>query len=125
MDKILMIGVGGGLGSIVRYLLSTSIQSKLENASFPFGTIVVNIAGCLVIGFLSYLSDVKGVISSDLRMFLFIGVLGGFTTFSTYMFELAEQLRDAQWLAASGYFALHNLGGWAAMILGLMIGKWI
>ena len=120
--KLLLIALAGGVGTLARYGLGGLVQ---EGKMFPWGTVAVNLLGCLAFGLIYSALDRRMMLGGDIKIFLLIGFMGGFTTFSTYMFELAEQLRDAQWLAASGYFALHNLGGWAAMILGLMIGKWI
>jgi CrcB protein len=120
--KLLLIALAGGVGTLARYGLGGLVQ---DDRMFPWGTVSVNLLGCLAFGAIYSALDRRMMLGGDIKIILLIGFMGGFTTFSTYMFELAEQLRDAQWLAASGYFALHNLGGWAAMILGLMIGKWI
>ncbi|MBN2086213.1 MAG: fluoride efflux transporter CrcB [Anaerolineales bacterium] len=123
MEKLWIIGVGGGIGSIVRFLLSTYVQEKLNNATFPFGTIVVNIAGCLFIGMLSYLSDVKGVIGSDARAFLFIGLLGGFTTFSTFGNETVNLIRGGEYLQGMLNIACQLGIGIAAVIAGRILAQ--
>ena len=123
MEKLLIIGVGGGIGSIVRFLLSTSVQEKLNNATFPFGTLVVNITGCLVIGMLSHLSDAKGIISSDLRAFLFIGLLGGFTTFSTFSNETVNLIRGGEYIQGTINIACQLFIGIGAVIAGRLLAQ--
>jgi fluoride exporter len=123
MEKLLIIGVGGGIGSIVRYVLSTAIQEKLENASFPYGTLVVNISGCLLIGLFAYLADVRGVISSDMRLLIFIGFLGGFTTFSTFSNETIGLLRGGEYLQGIANVALQLCVGLLAVVAGRIIGQ--
>jgi CrcB protein len=123
MEKLLIIGVGGGIGSIVRNVLSTAIQEKLENASFPYGTLVVNISGCLLIGLFAYLADVRGVISSDMRLLIFIGFLGGFTTFSTFSNETIGLLRGGEYLQGIANVALQLCVGLLAVVAGRIIGQ--
>jgi fluoride exporter len=120
--KLLLIAVAGGIGTLCRYGLGGAVQ---EGKLFPWGTVSVNLLGCFAFGLIFAALGRRALIGTDLQFILLLGFMGGFTTFSTYMFELSEQLRDGQWFAASYYFALHNLGGWATMILGLFLGKWI
>lgn len=112
MIKILLIGLGGGLGAIARYFLSTFIQHAANTAMFPIGTLVVNTLGCFIIGGLSYLVDVRGMFTPELRMLTFTGFLGGFTTFSTFGNETMALLRDGE----TGY-VFANVG--LHMVLGL------
>jgi fluoride exporter len=120
--KLLFIALAGGLGTLCRYGLGGLVQ---DGKLFPWGPVSVNLLGCLAFGLIFSALDRRSLIGGDVQIVILLGFMGGFTTFSTYMYELVGQLRDQQWLAASGYFALHNLGGWAAMILGLFVGKWI
>ncbi|MCC6125009.1 MAG: CrcB family protein [Pirellulales bacterium] len=122
--KLLYIALAGAAGTLCRYGLGKFAQN-LFGESFPWGTVSVNLLGCLAFGLVWTSLEDRWPTSGETRFIILVGFMGAFTTFSTYMFEIAEQLRSAQWLAASGYFALHNLGGWAAMILGLFLGKWI
>jgi CrcB protein len=113
MINILLIGMGGALGSIARYLVSGWMQAISRNATFPLGTLTVNVVGCFVIGFLAQLAESWGMFTSEARAFVFIGILGGFTTFSTFGNETYN-------LAHSGEMAsaLANVG--ANVILGLL-----
>jgi fluoride exporter len=122
--KLLCIALAGAVGTLCRYGLGGLMQ-ELAGKSFPWGTLTVNLLGCLAFGLVWSLSEGRWTISGEMRAIILVGFMGGFTTFSSYMYEFADQLRDAQWRAATGYFALHNLGGWAAMIAGLLIGRWI
>ncbi len=85
--KILAIGSGGFIGAVSRYLLGGGVQTYFSSSSFPFGTAIVNILGCLLIGLLAGLFEVKQWINPELRLFVFVGILGGFTTFSTFINE--------------------------------------
>jgi CrcB protein len=91
---ILWVGLGGCLGSIARYLLSEYVQGK-TGGSFPFGTLVVNVAGCFVIGGLTALFEGTLLPTPEARAFLIAGILGGFTTFSAFGNETLLLLREA------------------------------
>lgn len=110
--KILMVGLGGAGGSILRYLASGYVQQLFDSATFPYGTLVVNVLGCLLIGFLSELAEAHGMFTAETRALLLIGMLGGFTTFSTFGNESMNLLRDGE-----GTLALMNIG--ASIMLGL------
>jgi CrcB protein len=99
--KLLWVGLGGFLGSVLRYLVSGWAQSATGSVSFPFGTFAVNAIGCFAIGGLSYLADARGMLGPEARLFLIVGVLGGFTTFSAFGNETMNLLRDGQVLHAS------------------------
>ncbi len=94
--KIIAVGLGGCIGAVLRYLVSGWTQGMSGNSTFPVGTLAVNAAGCLVIGYLGGLSDNAGALSAMLRLFLLVGVLGGFTTFSTFGYETMALVRDGQ-----------------------------
>ncbi len=108
---ILAIGLGSFLGGIARYLLSLAIQTKV-GVAFPFGTLAVNVVGCLLIGAVFGLAE-KGNLSPEGRLFLATGVLGGFTTFSAFSYETVAMLRDGQ----VGYAAAYVTG---SVLLGLL-----
>lgn len=99
-QQILLVGLGGCIGSVARYLVSTWVQSRSASL-FPFGTLAVNVLGCLLIGALMGLSVERESLSPNLRLLLVTGVLGGFTTFSAFGYEtLALALIEHQpWLA--------------------------
>ncbi len=100
MLRILLVGVGGFLGSIGRYLLGDAVHRAAGSALFPYGTLAINGLGCLGIGLIGGLAETRGALSGETRAFLMIGVLGGFTTFSTFGYETFQLLRDGQALPA-------------------------
>jgi CrcB protein len=116
--EILAVGLGGFIGSILRYLVSGWAQTLSASGSFPYGTLAVNVAGCLVLGLLGGLSDSLGVFSPTARALLFIGVLGGFTTFSTFGYETTALARDGQMAAALANVGLSVVLGLAAAWVG-------
>ena len=118
MSNLLFIGFGGFLGSILRYLLSGYVQGVLKSADFPCGTIAVNLAGCLMIGFLSQLAESQGIFTSQTRSLLFIGFLGGFTTFSTFGNETMNLFRDRENVLAVFNLVIHTAFGLGAVWLG-------
>lgn len=118
LRTLLLIGTGGFVGSILRYLMSGYVQQLSKSIQFPFGTLAVNIAGCLVIGFLAELADLRSAIAGDTRAFLFVGILGGFTTFSAFGNETMHLLRDGELLLACGNVTAHVVLGLAAVWLG-------
>lgn len=112
MDKILWVGTGGFVGSVLRYLVSGYIQELSGSIDLPYGTFAVNIIGCFAIGFLSELVEMRGVLTAEVRVLLITGALGGFTTFSTFGNETMALLRDGQ-----TNLALLNIG--ASIVAGL------
>ncbi len=118
MNKLLLIGVGGFIGSVLRYLVSGYIQQLTKSIVFPYGTLAVNVAGCMVIGFLSYLADTRGLFTTETGTFAFVGLLGGFTTFSTFGNETLNFLRDGENIFALVNVGLHIGGGLTAVWLG-------
>ena len=121
MIKILLVGLGGMVGSICRYLVSGWVSSPW----LPVGTLTVNVVGCLLIGFLFGLSEIRDLFSSSTRLLLMVGLLGGFTTFSTFGLETVNLMRDAQMWAALANVALHVILGFLAVYLGLAAAEWI
>jgi fluoride exporter len=111
--RIVLVGVGSLVGGVLRYGLSTWVHRVLDNPWFPYGTLAVNVLGCLVIGFLAGLAETRTAFTSEARLFLFVGILGGFTTFSSFALETFSLARDTQNVAA-----LINIG--LQLILGLL-----
>ena len=96
MFKLLLIGTGGFIGSVMRYVAGGLIFRILRKPYFPYGTLIVNVFGCFLIGFISGLSENRQLFSTETRTFIFIGLLGGFTTFSTFGYEVFNFARDGQ-----------------------------
>jgi len=99
MKETVVAFLGGGVGTVFRYWLSGSVY-RFVASTFPFGTLLVNGLGCLLIGFLMSLFEERFVVEPLLRVFLTIGVLGGFTTFSTFSYETVSLLREGSILIA-------------------------
>lgn len=120
-----MVGLGGAMGAVCRYLVYELCLNLPKLAWLPLGTMMVNISGCLVIGFLGGVAEIRGAFSPEVRALLFIGFLGGFTTFSTFGFELFAFFRNGQ--AGMALFnALFQvvfgiLGVWAGFSLAKII----
>ena len=121
MKIILAIGMGSFLGGISRYLLSLYIQQKFSS-SFPFGTLVVNIIGCFLIGIILGLTD-KGNLTQEWRLFFATGIIGGFTTFSAFSGETINMLQDGQLWYAILYIAVSLIVGLIATFIGISIIK--
>jgi CrcB protein len=96
--RILLVLIGGGLGSVARYLTSTWMANRF-GAAFPWGTLTVNVAGAFVIGLIATLADDYGRIGPQARLLLVVGVLGGFTTFSSFSLETFRLGQDGELLS--------------------------
>jgi fluoride exporter len=119
---LLIIGTGGFLGTIARYLTQQGI-SKILPIIFPYGTLTVNIAGCFLIGIIYALADRGSALSPEWRIFLTTGFCGGYTTFSAFSFESYNLIRDEQYLYLSLYVGLSIILGIMATFLGIILIK--
>lgn len=117
MTKLFIIGMGGFIGSVLRYLAGGVVQTISKSMSFPFGTFFVNVFGCFLIGLLAYLSESRGLFSDSSRAFVFIGILGGFTTFSTFSNETFNLIKDGE-----TFLALVNI---LAQVFFCLIAVWL
>lgn len=115
--NILLIAIGGAIGSVGRYLLS-SLVYDLVPSLFPFGTFAVNLVGCVLFGLVAGAAEQRFALGPEGRAFVLIGLLGGFTTFSTFTFESLQLARDGQFAWA----AMNVIGQVAAGLIGLWAG---
>ena len=123
MKEVILIGLGGGVGAICRFLLSRSIQLVFPLV-FPLGTLVVNVLGSFFIGFLSILILTRvGSFGTELRALLLIGLLGGFTTFSTFSLESIEIWENGEGIKFIFYILLSVALGIMAAYGGLILGR--
>jgi len=111
MKQLLIVALGGGLGSAARYLVSGWILHRTTSWNFPLGTFTVNVAGCLLVGVLGGLVVKHEVLSPDWRLFLFTGIAGGFTTFSAFGLETFHLVRRGEVGIAAAYVALSVVVG--------------
>jgi len=118
MLKVIYVGLGGFIGASLRYLISMG-ASKTFNLDIPMGTLIVNILGGLLIGFIMELSLSTDIISSDLRLFLTTGILGGLTTFSTFSYETINLLNSGAYIWGIINIILNVL----LSLIGVVIGK--
>ena len=120
--NVLLVALGGSIGAVARYGLAGLVQ-RFTTPYFPLGTFVVNIVGCLVFGILAGIAEQRFVLGPQARAFLLIGILGGFTTFSSFTFETFQLLRDAEFMQAS----LNAIGqvviGLGAMWVGVVLAR--
>jgi fluoride exporter len=118
MRNLFLVGTGGFLGSAARYLLSGLVTQASGAARFPLGTLVVNLLGCLAIGLLAGMAEHRHAFSAATRLFLFTGILGGFTTFSAFAFETYFLGREQAWGAGLANIGLQVVLGLAAVWVG-------
>ena len=118
--NLLLIAIGGALGSVLRYLLSVFVL-RASGSLFPFGTFAVNLAGCIAFGAIVGAAQQRFILTPDARAFVLIGLLGGFTTFSSYAYESFALLQDGQFLAAGlnvvGQVTAGLFGVWAGYVI--------
>ncbi|RPI04825.1 MAG: fluoride efflux transporter CrcB [Ignavibacteriae bacterium] len=124
MRNYILVFLGGGLGASARYYLSGTVYRFLPS-DFPYGNLIVNITGCFTIGLLMTMMEERFLSDPSLRVFLTIGILGGFTTFSSFSYETVALLRDAEFLRASLNIGASVFGCLAATILGMFIGRFV
>ncbi|HEX3144821.1 MAG TPA: fluoride efflux transporter CrcB [Pyrinomonadaceae bacterium] len=127
MVKIFLAGAGGFFGSILRYSLSGFVQDASRSIHFPYGTLAVNLIGCFAIGFLSQLAETRGLFTAETRTLVFVGVLGGFTTFSAFANETMNLWREGQSSLAAlniaGHLVLCLAAVWISRALAFQIWR--
>jgi CrcB protein len=120
-----VIGLGGALGSMLRFGLGSLIDSNVQKSGyiFPWGTIIVNVTGCFVIGFIYTISVGEGrmILSSLTRQFIMIGILGGYTTFSSFSLQTLTLAQSGQWWGAAANVVLSVVLCLAGVWLGAML----
>jgi CrcB protein len=116
MTNLLWVASGGAIGAALRYLISMKIAVE-SGGTFPWGTLTVNMIGCLVIGLMWSVTEHKTA-SDGLLLFLMVGLIGSFTTFSTYGLEGIQMIQSGKLLAGGGYIILSNVAGLLLVLVG-------
>lgn len=119
MKEILIIGAGGFLGAVLRYIAIISMQVFKTKHAIPVGTLLVNVIGCLLIGFLAVMAENGRILTPDTRNFLIVGILGAFTTFSTFGYESMTMLKSGAGIAFVLNIGLQLGLGLVAVWLGM------
>ena len=122
MSLWLAIMMGGALGSAARYAVSLSMSAKL-GPEFPFGTLSVNVIGCLLIGLLGVVLSGPWALREELRLAILIGGLGGFTTFSSFGADTLNLIDQGRWSAAMVYISVSNIAALLAVWIGQRLGR--
>jgi len=124
MDMILVVGAGGGVGAVLRYLASGAVY-RWTSSDFPYGTLAVNVLGSLLLGFIVQLAESRTGPGPLMKMFLTVGLCGGFTTFSTFSLETMKLFMEGSYLAAAanaaGSVLLCLFGVWLGVLLARLI----
>lgn len=127
MRNLILVGLGGFLGAILRFSVSDLVQNWFRSVSFPSGTLVVNLLGCFLLGGLSHAAELRGLMSAEARAFMFIGLLGAFTTFSTFGNDTVSLIRKGEQVISLLNIGLHlGLGltaVWLGQTLVSLVGK--
>ena len=119
MGLFVAVGVGGGIGALARYYIAAAFQSV--GAAFPWGIFIVNITGGLLMGLIVEASALRLSLSPELRAFLTVGILGGYTTFSTFSLDSALLLQKGAYAMAAAYM----IGSVVLSVLALFAGLWL
>jgi CrcB protein len=124
MITYLWIALGGALGTIARFAVSSALD-RMIGETFPWGTVVVNISGCLVIGLLATITGPDGrvVVGPDLRQFMLVGLCGGYTTFSSFSLQTLNLIRNGELMGAAGNAAISFAACMLAVWIGAIVGQ--
>ncbi|MDD5424757.1 MAG: fluoride efflux transporter CrcB [Candidatus Omnitrophica bacterium] len=124
MNNLAQLLIGGALGTVSRYAMSVFVYRTM-GADFPYGTLAVNLTGCFIIGFLAAITEDRFIFGSNIRLFLMIGFCGAFTTFSTFILETANLIKDGESFRALLNVLLSVIIGFLVFRLGLLAGELI
>lgn len=123
--QIILVGLGGFIGSSLRFAMSGWVQRMFPYSQFPYGTMSVNVLGCLLIGYLGGVAEQRQTLEAGTRLFLLVGVLGGFTTFSTFAYESLALAQDSLYFKMMLNVVLQVVIGFSAAWLGLIVARFI
>jgi CrcB protein len=120
--KLFLIALFGAVGTLARYGLQGLVQTRVTS-TFPYGTLLINLTGCLLLGFIGQLTLNRMLISSDLRIAIAVGFFGGYTTFSSFGWETAKMLEDGEWLRATTYVGTSVIAGLLLSVAGIRLAN--
>jgi len=121
---VLLVALGGGIGSATRYLVGGWFASRFGPA-FPYGTFVINVTGSFIVGFFLAFAQERVSLSPYWRLFFAVGFVGGYTTFSTFEYESVRLLQDGEMLLGAVYLLGSVLTGGLAAVGGIVLGRWV
>jgi len=122
LSKLVLLALAGAAGTLARYGLAGFVH-KLSGASFPLGTLAVNLTGCFFAGLLWTLFENRWPVSGETRVIVLLGFLGAFTTFSAYILETGELVRSAEWMYAVVNVIMQTSLGFIALFAGVTLGR--
>lgn len=120
--RLTLIAIFGAIGTLARYVLQGVVQVRTGSA-FPYGTLVVNLSGCFLLGLIGQFTMNRLVISPDWRVAIAVGFFGGYTTFSSFGWETAKMLEDGEWLRATTYVSASVVAGLLLSVAGIRIAN--
>jgi fluoride exporter len=120
--KLFLIALFGAIGTLARYGLQGLVQTRM-GTTFPYGTLLINLTGCLLLGFIGQLTLNRMLISSELRIAIAVGLFGGYTTFSSFGWETAKMLEDGEWLRATTYVGASVIAGLLLSVAGIRLAN--
>ena len=124
VQKLIYLSLAGALGTLARYGLSGFVN-KINGTSFLYGTLVVNLVGCFFAGLLWTLFEHRWPVTAETRLIVLVGFMGAFTTFSAFILESGELAHSAEWLSAAANITLQNGLGFAALFVGVSLGRMV
>ncbi|HKN73587.1 MAG TPA: fluoride efflux transporter CrcB [Candidatus Acidoferrum sp.] len=120
--RVLLIAIFGAIGTLARYGLQGVVQVRTGGV-FPYGTLLINLTGCFLLGLLGQFTMNRMVISPDWRVAMTVGFFGGYTTFSSFGWETAKMLEDGEWLRATSYVAASVIAGLFLSVAGIRLAN--
>lgn len=122
MSRYVMIAVGGAIGAIARYQVASLIQARVP-VGFPYGTFVVNVTGCLIMGMVTALLTDRLVTNPNWRFLIPIGFVGAYTTFSTFELEVFQAINEGAWSIAAANVVASCIAGYVALWIGFVVAR--
>ena len=123
MTTVLLVGAGGFVGSVMRYMVGIWVQSVAGNSWIPYGTLTVNVVGCFLIGFIVGLAETRQFLGEGTRALVIVGLFGGFTTFSAFGYETIAMVREGHMVSAAANVGIQVSLGLAAVWIGFSVSQ--